>query len=164
MTLSTMDHLLHCNIFARSLMPDSPDAFEELVDTLYCGKATASLTLLHIQDVMVRFSIPVAKTLEVLYLYHVVNNRLRMFNLNSEDYSAIYDFLVALDCNIVEIDDSLIINFIANLAKLRLLRKISDEISLSFPATGPYRSKLEGLAKSWMVFYNVCGRIWCSRF
>ncbi|KAK9369420.1 hypothetical protein V1509DRAFT_609005 [Lipomyces kononenkoae] len=154
MTLRSMDHLLHCNIFAPSLLPDSPDAFEELIDALYCGKATASLTLVHIQDLMVRFSIPIAKTLEVLYLYHVVNNRLRMFNLNSDDYSAIYDFLVALDYKIVEIDDSLMINFIASLAKLRLLRKISDEISLSFPTTDPYRSKLDQLAKSWTVFYN----------
>ncbi|KAK9373154.1 uncharacterized protein V1513DRAFT_459976 [Lipomyces chichibuensis] len=150
-----MDYLSNCNIFACSLMPDSPDAFDELIEALYCGTLTASLKLLYIQDVMVRFSIPVGKTLEVLYLYHIVNNRLRMFNLKSEDYRAIYDFLVALDYQKVEIDDSLIINFIASLAKLRLLRRISDEISLSFPATAPYHSKLEDLAKSWMVFYNV---------
>ncbi|KAK9432097.1 hypothetical protein V1505DRAFT_366384 [Lipomyces doorenjongii] len=150
-----MDHLSNCNIFACSLMPDSPDAFDELIEALYCGTLTASLKLLYIQDVMVRFSIPAGKTLEVLYLYHIVNNRLRMFNLKSEDYRAIYDFLAALDYQNVEIDDSLIINFIASLAKLRLLRRISDEISLSFPTTAPYHSKLEELAKSWMVFYNV---------
>ncbi|KAK9358699.1 hypothetical protein V1504DRAFT_262563 [Lipomyces starkeyi] len=150
-----MDHLSNCNIFTCSLMPDSPDAFDELIEALYCGTLTASLKLLYIQDVMVRFSIPVGKTLEVLYLYHIVNNRLRMFNLKSEDYRAIYDFLVALDYQNVEIDDSLIINFIASLAKLRLLRRISDEISLSLPAIAPYHSKIEELAKSWMVFYNV---------
>ncbi|KAK9384872.1 hypothetical protein V1515DRAFT_588791 [Lipomyces mesembrius] len=149
-----MDHLSNCNIFACSLMPDSPDTFHELIEALYCGTLTATLKLLYIQDVMVRFSIPVGKTLEVLYLYHIVNNRLRMFNLKSEDYRAIYDFLAALDYQNVEIDDSLIINFIASLAKLRLLRRMSDEISLSFPTTAPYHSKLEELAKSWMVFYN----------
>ncbi|KAK9320044.1 hypothetical protein V1517DRAFT_330566 [Lipomyces orientalis] len=149
-----MDHLSNCNIFAGSLTLDSQDAFEELIETLYCGSLTTSLTLIRIQQAMVQFSIPAEKTLEVLYLYHIVNNSLRMFNLNSQDYKAIYDFLVAIDYKTVEIDDNLIINFIVSLAKLRLLRQISDDIFLSFPTTAPYSSQLNELARSWMVFYN----------
>ncbi|KAJ8097556.1 hypothetical protein POJ06DRAFT_34299 [Lipomyces tetrasporus] len=148
-----MDHLSNCYIFAGSLMPDSQDAFEELIEALYCGSLT-SLTLIRIQEAMVRFSIPAEKTLEVLYLYHIVNNSLRMFNMSSQDYKAIYDFLVELDYKTVEIDDNLIINFIVSLAKLRLLRQISDDIFLSFPTTAPYRSHLNELTRSWMVFYD----------
>ncbi|KAK9244623.1 hypothetical protein V1506DRAFT_554524 [Lipomyces tetrasporus] len=154
-----MDHLSNCYIFAGSLMPDSQDAFEELIEALYCGSLT-SLTLIRIQEAMVRFSIPAEKTLEVLYLYHIVNNSLRMFNMSSQDYKAIYDFLVELDYKTVEIDDNLIINFIVSLAKLRLLRQISDDIFLSFPTTAPYRSHLNELTRSWMVFYDHSARVY----
>ncbi|KAK9466936.1 hypothetical protein V1512DRAFT_207205 [Lipomyces arxii] len=139
-------------ILFKELRPDSEAKCRDFIGMLVC-EAVPKLS--DIKDLMQDFEITPNALLMVIYLYHLANQRFKPLRLTGTDYKAIYDFLVEVDCNKLELDDNLAFDFIESLARLRLLRKLTSDVLNNVQMPKKYAGRLADMSKSWMVFYEV---------
>ncbi|KAK9456752.1 hypothetical protein V1511DRAFT_495208 [Dipodascopsis uninucleata] len=108
-----------------------------------------------VRDYISKYSVPESYLLRVLFIRYLIHQEKIGMPLRQDDFLALLDFIEAVDLRDIVLDNTLAIDFIQSLRRLRVSSKMMSEIIQKFPLKQTAENaKIINLAKEWSIFYK----------